>query len=49
MAQEPTLSDAHYLMGIAKIGLKNWAGRPSVSRDRSPEGTDPPDPKARLA
>jgi TolA-binding protein len=25
VAKTPTTSDAHYLMGLAKLGLKNWA------------------------
>jgi tetratricopeptide (TPR) repeat protein len=48
VAQDPTLSDAHYLMGIAKIGLKNWADARQFLETAVLKEPTRPDPKARL-
>lgn len=46
--QEPTLSDAHYLLGVARIGLQNWAGARQSLETAIQKEPDRPDPKGRL-
>lgn len=48
LAQNPTTSDAHYLMGFAKLGLQNWAEARQFLEIAIAEEPDRPDPKGRL-
>jgi TolA-binding protein len=47
-AQNPTTTDAHYLLGIAKLGLQNWAEAKQVLEIAVKKEADRPEPKARL-
>jgi Flp pilus assembly protein TadD len=47
-AQNPTTTDAHYLLGIAKLGLQNWAEAKQVLEIAVKKEAARPEPKARL-
>jgi hypothetical protein len=47
-AQNPTTTDAHYLLGIAKLGLQNWAEAKQVLEIAVKKEATRPEPKARL-
>ncbi len=48
VAQNPTTTDAHYLMGIAKLGLQNWTEAKEVLEIAVKKEAARPEPKARL-
>lgn len=48
VAQNPTTTDAHYLMGVAKLGLQNWADAKQFLEIAVKKESSRPEPKARL-
>lgn len=49
LAKNPTTSDANYLMGLAKMGLKKWPEAKQFLEIAIVEEPKRPEPKARLA
>jgi len=47
-AQNPTTSDAQYLLGFSKLGQQNWAGARQDLEIAIAKEPDRPDPKGRL-
>lgn len=47
-AENPTTNDAHYLLGVAKLGLQNWAEAKGVLEIAVKREANRPEPKARL-
>jgi Flp pilus assembly protein TadD len=47
-AQNPTTNDAHYLLGVAKLGLQKWAEAKDVLEIAAKKQPTQPEPRARL-
>lgn len=48
VSREPTTTDAHFLMGVAKLGQQDWAEAKKFLEIAVREEPKRPDPKARL-
>lgn len=48
LSKNPTTLDAHFLMGLAKMGLKKWAEAKEVLQIAITEEPNRPEPRARL-